>query len=130
MIGFFKILNSMERSLPWSRRAGLVSDWKLSLVRRSALAAILLLVSLSTWRASGEDWLGFHGLERQGISHGQTQSVDWSSFQATWKTVIPGIGFSSPVVVQDRIYVTTAYETNKGAGISNVVACSAMVLAW
>lgn len=99
--------------------------------RNTVLLAGLLVALASTSVAPGQDWLGFHGLEQQGIGPENVPSMPWSGLiETNWKTVIPGMGFSSPVVVQDRIYLTTAYETNKGAKVRNVVTYSAVTLAW
>lgn len=92
--------------------------------------AVIFGVLVSTFGAMGQDWIGFHGLERQGI-HDTASSLDWSGrIDTNWKTPIRGFGFSSPVVTQDKIYLTTAYETAKGSRVKTLVAFSSLVLAW
>lgn len=79
----------------------------------------------------GQDWLGFHGLGRQGVGHEPAATMIWSDqIETVWKTPIKGFGFSSPVVVGESVYLTTAYETPKGAGLRTVIGCLNLVLAW
>lgn len=61
-----------------------------------------------------ENWPGFRGPGRQGISNEKDLPTQWSeTSNIIWKTSIPGIGWSSPIVFGDRIFVTTA--TDEGA---------------
>jgi outer membrane protein assembly factor BamB len=61
-----------------------------------------------------ENWPCFRGPTRQGISHEKDIPIEWSqTSNIAWKTPIPGVGWSSPVVFDDRVFVTTA--TDKGA---------------
>ncbi len=59
----------------------------------------------------GVNWPGFRGHNAGGIAEGYKTPVSWdveSSQNIRWKTEIPGLGHSSPIVWGDRIYVTTA----------------------
>ena len=50
----------------------------------------------------------------------------WSETKnVRWKVAIPGRGHSSPIVWQDRVYVTTAIETDKTLGAEAVKAAEA-----
>jgi outer membrane protein assembly factor BamB len=61
-----------------------------------------------------ENWPGFRGPTRQGISNEKDLPTQWSeTSNIVWKTPIPGTGWSSPIVFGDRVYVTTA--TGEGA---------------
>ena len=74
-----------------------------------ALLVVLLLGTSPT--VSAEDWPCFRGPTRQGISHGSDVPLRWSlRANLAWKTPIPGWGWSSPIVYQDRVYVTTAAD--------------------
>lgn len=68
-----------------------------------------LLVFAST--ALAEDWPEFRGPTCQGLSSAIGLPTEWSpatNKNILWKMALPGIGWSSPVVVGDRIYLTTA----------------------
>ncbi len=64
--------------------------------------------------AAAENWPGFRGPTRQGISHETGIPVKWSTTSnIEWKTPIPGEGWSSPIVFDNYVFVTTA--TDAGA---------------
>jgi outer membrane protein assembly factor BamB len=71
----------------------------------AAFAAIIPKSSLA------ENWPGFRGPTRQGISHEKDVPTEWSTTSnIVWKTAIPGEGWSSPIVFDDRVFVTTAMD--------------------
>ncbi len=72
------------------------------------LFVLVVAVSLSA-AARAEDWPEFRGPTGQGLVAGRGLPVEWSATQnVAWKQPIPGLGWSSPVVVEGRIYLTTA----------------------
>src|SRR6187549_1661228 len=74
---------------------------------KSALSVFLLLVSFAF--AHAEDWPQFRGPTGDGISHSKNVPVTWSATEhVAWKQELPGVGWSSPVLVKDRLYLTTA----------------------
>jgi outer membrane protein assembly factor BamB len=75
--------------------------------------ALLLLVLLSS-AVLASDWPQFRGPTGQGHSDERGLPLTWSeSKNVRWKTAIPGKGWSSPVVHDDRIWLTTATEEGK-----------------
>lgn len=62
-------------------------------------------------RGSGKPWPSFRGANASGIGDGQGVPTEWNGEKGTnirWKTAIPGIALSSPVIWGDRVFVTTA----------------------
>lgn len=60
-----------------------------------------------------DDWPQFRGPTGDGISWATNVPLTWSSTQnVKWKTSVPGRGRSSPVLLGERIWLTTALETN------------------
>ena len=60
-------------------------------------------------------WPSFHGTSATGVGHGTTPTT-WNVAKGdnlAWKTPLPGLGHSSPVVWGDQVFVTTA--TSSGA---------------
>ena len=58
-----------------------------------------------------KNWQCFRGNTRQGISLDTNIPVRWSATQnVVWKTEIPGNGWSSPIIWEDKIFIT--YATN------------------
>ena len=61
--------------------------------------------------ASGEHWPSFRGTRSSGIALHAIPPTTWDlerSINVAWKTPIPGLAHSSPIVWDDRIFVTTA----------------------
>ncbi|MBM3880925.1 MAG: serine/threonine protein kinase [Verrucomicrobia bacterium] len=68
---------------------------------------------LHTQSASADDWPQFRGPTGDGISAATGVPLTWSANQnVKWKTSVPGRGRSSPVILRERIWLTTASEFN------------------
>ena len=63
-------------------------------------------------------WPSFRGNEAAGIADGQNLPDEWSPATGTnvlWRTTIPGLGHSSPIVWGDVVFVTSAISTRPNA---------------
>ena len=63
----------------------------------------------------GENWGSFRGPGASGMSQ-QNAPLNWDverSQNVKWKTPIPGLGHSSPIVWNDRIFITTAVSPER-----------------
>jgi outer membrane protein assembly factor BamB len=78
---------------------------------------ILLLLAFSISPASGQkipqdaNWPSFRGPNASGIAEGYPLPTAWdaaASQNILWKTPIPGLGHSSPIIWGNRIYLSTA----------------------
>jgi outer membrane protein assembly factor BamB len=61
--------------------------------------------------AIAEDWPEFRGPSRQGQSSVVGLPTEWNTTfgkNIIWKAPIPGVGWSSPIAVGEKIYLTTA----------------------
>ncbi len=61
--------------------------------------------------ANGIDWPSFRGPDAAGIAEGYPLPTTWDidkSENVRWRTPIPGLGLSSPIVWRDRIFISTA----------------------
>ena len=68
----------------------------------------LVVMSIAAAPAMAEQWPTWRGPRGDGTSLEKNVPVTWSARDnITWKVRIPGKGHSSPVVWDDRIYVTT-----------------------
>jgi hypothetical protein len=68
----------------------------------------VLCVSALSLRLSADDWPAWRGPRGDGISPESTAPLEWGTEKGiAWKTAIPGVGRSSPIVVGDSVYVTT-----------------------
>jgi outer membrane protein assembly factor BamB len=88
--------------------------------RLACLAVTVLLFALP---ARGEDWPEFRGPTAQGTYPGRLPTEWSSSRNVAWKQPIPGKGWSSPVVVAGRVYLTTAVPTAGGKDLALQALC-------
>jgi len=61
------------------------------------------------------NWPSFRGPNASGVADGQFPPIAWDAgkmVNVRWKTPIPGLGHSCPVVWEDRVYVTTAVSAD------------------
>jgi outer membrane protein assembly factor BamB len=80
---------------------------------RRTLSLLALLALASAARA--DDWPQFRGPTGQGHAKGPLP-VEWAPDKnVTWKQPIPGLGWSSPVVGNGRVYLTTAVRVPDSA---------------
>ena len=99
---------------------------------------IVVLTTLSTLvlgvcRGDEEAWPQFRGPSGQGESASRQLPLTWDrEHHIAWKTEIPGRGWSSPVVVDRRVFLTTAIksggdesdsDTEKGDVVSLQLVC-------
>jgi outer membrane protein assembly factor BamB len=65
--------------------------------------------------AAPANWAQFRGPGASGVADGQLPPTAWNvakNVNVRWKTPIPGLGHSCPVVWGDRVFVTTAISGN------------------
>lgn len=83
---------------------------------RPSLAAVLIAGLLASEEARGQEpdvhWPSFRGRGARGVAEGHRTPVAWdgdgSDGRVLWKTAIPGLGLSSPVVWGGKLFITTA----------------------
>ena len=89
---------------------------------RNKISSSLLMVGLLVIPvAAQQNWPSFRGPSGSGIAEGFPAPVSWDMEKAEnirWKTPIPGLGHSSPVIWGDRIFVTTATHSRARSGDS------------
>lgn len=85
------------------------------MARRVALA---LLLALTGTAVRAEDWPEFRGPTGQGHSTERGLPLEWSeSRNVIWKTPVPGLGWSSPVVAGGRVWLTSAVRERNDASL-------------
>jgi outer membrane protein assembly factor BamB len=88
----------------------------------AAVAIAILRVDMSGAVAprSGIDWPQFRGIRATGVAEGTSTPVTWSVADGTgvaWKTPLPGLGLSSPIVWGDLTCLTTSIGGKKDANL-------------
>jgi len=76
------------------------------------IVSILVLAACVASVSHGADlnWPRWRGPRFDGTAAGGPYPVKWSPGDALWKTAVPGKGYSTPIVWQKRIYLTTGAE--------------------
>jgi len=73
---------------------------------------IAICMMISNLHAA-QNWPSFRGLSASGVIEGHGTPTKWDVAQPEnilWKTAIPGLGHSCPIVWEDRVFVTTAVQ--------------------
>ncbi|MDR1963001.1 MAG: PQQ-binding-like beta-propeller repeat protein [Planctomycetaceae bacterium] len=79
---------------------------------------ILALCSWNVFAQELENWSRFRGPNGQGVSAASDLPLQWSAEEnIAWKTEIPGEGWSSPVIWNDHIFLTSAAEEGKNCHV-------------
>ena len=87
-----------------------------ALIKRLSYAGFLFALGLCAADAvdnpaTPSGWPSFRGWFASGIAEGYRTPVQWNveaNQNIEWKTQVPGLGHSSPVVFGDRVFATTA----------------------
>jgi outer membrane protein assembly factor BamB len=80
---------------------------------KSLLTFSLLIFLVAS--AVAQNWPQFRGLNASGIAEGKPTPTKWNAEKnenIAWKVEIPGLAHSSPVVWQDKLFLTTAVSSD------------------
>jgi outer membrane protein assembly factor BamB len=86
-----------------------------------AVAVVVLRLAISGPASAGEGerhWPQFRGAHAAGVADGASLPEAWDAARGTgvlWKTRIPGLAHSSPVVWGDQVFLTTAISSRPDA---------------
>jgi outer membrane protein assembly factor BamB len=86
-------------------------------MRRALPLMVWLSLCVSVF---GQNWPSFRGPNGSGVADGYPAPVKWnttSGESVLWKTPIPGIAVSSPIVWGDLVFVSTAVSSDPKATI-------------
>src|SRR5438132_12953273 len=72
----------------------------------------LALLPAITALAFAQNWPQFRGDHASGIADSQNLPLEWTT---QWKTPIPGLAHSSPIIWADRIFLTTAISADQNS---------------
>src|SRR3989449_261858 len=89
------------------------------MTRFLSLIAVVLSLAASPI-VSAQNWPMFRGPAASGVADGSPTPVKWDAAtgeNVVWKTPVPGVSVSSPIVWGDRGFVSTAVSSDPNAGI-------------
>ena len=84
----------------------------------SVLVAVLLAATAARSAATEAAWPSFRGPRASGVADGQSLPDRWDGVDGTnirWRTAIPGLAHSSPIVWGGRVFVTSAISRDPRA---------------
>jgi outer membrane protein assembly factor BamB len=86
----------------------------------SVAGSLLCLTSF----ALADNWPHWRGEAGNGVSTTAKPPTHWSlKKNVKWKVAVPGSGSSSPVIWEDRVFVTTAVESRGSKGLQFKIIC-------
>ncbi len=65
---------------------------------------------LASLAAAEQEWTRFRGPNGSGVSEDKGIPTEWSEQDYNWKAKLPGVGHSSPVIWDQKVFVTAASE--------------------
>ena len=78
------------------------------------LIALVFTNNSSFAQSEKQGWTDYRGPNRNGYAISENIPLSWNdSTNIVWKTSIPGKGWSSPVVLNNKIWFTTALSDGK-----------------
>jgi outer membrane protein assembly factor BamB len=84
----------------------------------------LLCLIVGSLALAASDWPQFRGPDGQGHTQATDLPTEWSTTKnVAWKQAIPGSGWSSPVVVGGKVYLTAAVPIDKSKDLSLRALC-------
>src|SRR4051794_9671783 len=95
---------------------GFQKQFKMKIYRSMFVLPTIVLVILKSSGAPlpESNWPQFRGLGARGVSTNPNLPDRWSSTEnVSWKTEIPGRGWSSPIVWGDQVFLTTAISSGQ-----------------
>jgi outer membrane protein assembly factor BamB len=78
------------------------------------LACSLMICMCVVVETMAQNWSSFRGPKASGVAEVKSSPTRWNAEKAQnirWKTPIPGLGHSSPIIWADKIFLTTAISS-------------------
>jgi outer membrane protein assembly factor BamB len=80
---------------------------------RNLIGTAGVIVGLSSALVAADNWPQFRGPQSDGVAATKIPSEWGTDSNVQWKVKIPGLGWSSPIVCGDKVFVTTAVTDNQ-----------------
>lgn len=90
--------------------------------RLTRFAALLLAFAVVSQMAGAENWPHWRGPRRDGVSRETRIALEWSSEKnVAWRFPLPGPAGATPIVWDDRIFLTSVAAASDGGDSSDLV---------
>ena len=81
-------------------------------IDRSLVVVLVVVGALGTAMSAEDRWPQFRGPGARGVSAEAGLPTSWSTTEnVAWVTDIPGLGWSSPIVWDETVYVTSVVSS-------------------
>jgi outer membrane protein assembly factor BamB len=90
------------------------------MIRRGHRLLTAFAVVVASVSVSAQHWPAFRGANASGVADGSPTAVKWNVVtgeNVAWKTPVPGVAVSSPIVWGDRVFVSTAISSDPNQSI-------------
>ena len=78
------------------------------------ISSFTLLFALVSHAPADDNWTQWRGPRNSGASHSAKPPVTWSETEnIKWKVLIDGNGTSTPIVLENKVFVLTAIKTDE-----------------
>lgn len=84
------------------------------------VCSLIIFISVNV-EAKAQNWTSFRGNKASGVAEVKSMPTRWDAEKAInirWKTPIPGFGHSSPIVWDNRVFITTAISSDAKTSFS------------
>jgi outer membrane protein assembly factor BamB len=115
-----KFQRENERTKSFAMTRGTTSVTYVRIERRDAPATTRPASDDPAGPIIARNWPSFRGPNASGIADDQWPPAEWNlqtGQNVRWKTPIPGLGHSCPIVWDDRVYITTAVRADGKADL-------------
>src|SRR5690349_12656746 len=103
-----EVMNKPFSNIPFTT----ISQWDWSAL--STIASLTALLATNTANA-GQDWPQWRGPNGDGTSDSTNLPTTWSTNQnIVWKTELPSWSGSTPVIFDERVFVTSPAKSSSG----------------
>ena len=79
-------------------------------MRRTILLSLFIAFLFSSVTIAGDIFPEWRGVNGQGHADAVDLPVEFTESDAAWKHKVPGLGWSTPVVVDGKVWVTTGID--------------------
>jgi len=103
------------------RRKGSILPAHFHLATGALVVALGLVLCLSSATAQAQNWPSFRGPNASGVTDGAKPPTNWNAVKSQnilWKTPIPGLSHSSPIIWANRVFLITAISSDPKAGFN------------
>src|SRR5262249_20363893 len=84
-------------------------------MRHGSTCAVLLLYQMLVASTFAEEWTEFRGPTGQGLSTARGLPTHWGTeTNVAWNLELPGKGWSSPILLGKKLFLTTAIPVGDG----------------